>query len=411
MSFCQKCGTENADSSNFCSKCGNSLTISLQQQKNESQIPQQKKSWSSTLLLCWLLGFFGIHRFYVGKIGTGLIQLFTFAGFGIWWFIDWIMILANNFTDQTGTKIIRKSGDVKNVVVVFVSITAVFVLAVIGMGVLAGGNNNSDTTESVNFSENDSDFEESSSLYNVGDTLKSERTSLIVTSIKSLRSINGDFLESEPSEGAIYLTVQYKYKNISGKAIGMFSKPSISLIDPNGNDYDADIGASSVFATVVDDNEKVLSDLNPGITVKSSTVFEVSEEALKTFGWYLSIELGDSHFKIDINSKSKKTQNKVNQQNSAASSAKSNTTPIKSKDKTFKTAGICLGVEIGDYQHLILLVGKDTVSFWLGVEIPEGSISVGDPILVNWVKTRQYIPEAGEEMDLDLAIEVNKVKN
>lgn len=55
------------------------------------------------LLLCFFLGGLGIHRFYVGKIGTGILQIVTIAGFfGIWVLIDFIMIIIGKFTDKEG---------------------------------------------------------------------------------------------------------------------------------------------------------------------------------------------------------------------------------------------------------------------------------------------------------------------
>jgi TM2 domain-containing membrane protein YozV len=56
-------------------------------------------------LLCYFLGAFGVHRFYVGKIGTGILQLLTFGGLGVWWFIDLIIILSGGFTDKEGNRI------------------------------------------------------------------------------------------------------------------------------------------------------------------------------------------------------------------------------------------------------------------------------------------------------------------
>lgn len=56
-------------------------------------------------LLCFFFGVLGVHRFYAGKIGTGLIQLCTGGGFGIWAIIDFIMIVCGSFTDGQGNPI------------------------------------------------------------------------------------------------------------------------------------------------------------------------------------------------------------------------------------------------------------------------------------------------------------------
>ena len=54
------------------------------------------------LILCFFLGVFGIHRFYVGKLGTGILMLLTSGGLGLWVLIDLIMILLSCFTDANG---------------------------------------------------------------------------------------------------------------------------------------------------------------------------------------------------------------------------------------------------------------------------------------------------------------------
>ena len=64
-----------------------------------------EKGFVPTLLLCILLGSLGVHRFYVGKVGTGLLQLFTAGGLGFWVLYDLIMIATSNFKDKEGYKI------------------------------------------------------------------------------------------------------------------------------------------------------------------------------------------------------------------------------------------------------------------------------------------------------------------
>jgi TM2 domain-containing membrane protein YozV len=62
--------------------------------------PASTKSRLAAALLCWFLGIFGIHRFYVGKVGTGILMIFTLGGLGIWALIDFIVILVGSFKDK-----------------------------------------------------------------------------------------------------------------------------------------------------------------------------------------------------------------------------------------------------------------------------------------------------------------------
>ena len=66
---------------------------------------KSEKGFVPTLLLCLLLGGLGVHRFYVGKIGTGILMLLTLGGLGIWSLIDLIIIATGNFKDKDGKPI------------------------------------------------------------------------------------------------------------------------------------------------------------------------------------------------------------------------------------------------------------------------------------------------------------------
>lgn len=60
------------------------------------------RSRTVALALAMLLGVFGAHRFYAGKINTGILMLVTLGGLGIWWLYDLILIAAGGFRDDDG---------------------------------------------------------------------------------------------------------------------------------------------------------------------------------------------------------------------------------------------------------------------------------------------------------------------
>ena len=70
-------------------------------------IPNNGKSWLTTLLLCLFLGLLGIHRFYTKNIVIGIIQLLTLGGCAIWTIIDFIMILTGKFKDGNGNYLVK----------------------------------------------------------------------------------------------------------------------------------------------------------------------------------------------------------------------------------------------------------------------------------------------------------------
>jgi TM2 domain-containing membrane protein YozV len=95
MVFCRACGKEIHESALMCPSCG----------AIQPKVSASEKRILPAALLCFFLGVFGIHRFYVGKIGTGILQLLTLGGFGIWALIDFIMIVIGSFSDKEGNKI------------------------------------------------------------------------------------------------------------------------------------------------------------------------------------------------------------------------------------------------------------------------------------------------------------------
>jgi hypothetical protein len=81
-------------------------------------------------------------------------------------------------------------------------------------------------------------------------------------------------------------------------------------------------------------------------------------------------------------------------------------------EKANPVSGKFISVMEGDYQHLVMKAGGDTLSFWLYDYTDEDwlKLKAGDKIKVNWKKERNYIPEAGDTIEMDVATKIEKIK-
>jgi len=153
--FCRYCGKPNPDNVQFCGNCGKPVLEApapqyapppqytpppqpqyvpppqpiVQPPPQYAAVPPapqgmpaatgvSPKSRTTAALLAFFLGTLGIHRFYTGKPGTGVVMLilniigaatltfgfgiFILGAVGIWIFIDFIMILSGKFKDKSG---------------------------------------------------------------------------------------------------------------------------------------------------------------------------------------------------------------------------------------------------------------------------------------------------------------------
>lgn len=83
-----------------------------------SDFEESNQDWLTTFLLCWVLGIFGVHRFYNKKIGTGILQLLTAGGLGIWMLIDLIDIAMHQFLDKDGKRVVKSQKDGKGILAI-----------------------------------------------------------------------------------------------------------------------------------------------------------------------------------------------------------------------------------------------------------------------------------------------------
>jgi hypothetical protein len=100
MVYCSGCGSEIHSSAKNCPSCG---AVQPGIEGGNSEASPKKRLVA--LVLNFLLGILGVHRFYVGKVGTGILQFFTLGGLFIWSFIDFILILCGTFKDIDGKRL------------------------------------------------------------------------------------------------------------------------------------------------------------------------------------------------------------------------------------------------------------------------------------------------------------------
>lgn len=97
-----------------------------QGQPFQQPVPPQK-SFLVTWILALLVGVFGVDRFYLGKVGTGIAKLLTFGGLGVWALVDLILVLANKQTDKYRRPL---EGYDKHKVVALIVTAAFFVVSI-----------------------------------------------------------------------------------------------------------------------------------------------------------------------------------------------------------------------------------------------------------------------------------------
>ena len=102
--FCYKCGKQLDDEAVICPGCGCATKNYGAKAKTSSAVNSNAsdKSRLIALILCVFVGFLGVHRFYIGKIGTGILWLLTAGCFGIGALIDLIMIACGKMEDADG---------------------------------------------------------------------------------------------------------------------------------------------------------------------------------------------------------------------------------------------------------------------------------------------------------------------
>lgn len=130
--------------------------------------------------------------------------------------------------------------------------------------------------------------------FQIGETVTTDNFEFTVTNAYVLDSLGAG---KKVPEGAVYVAVEYEYKNISKQAISSWNLPDVRLSDGNDAVYSQDMDASWYFDGYSD--SKIMSDMNPGIKSKDAKIFEVAVEVLNAGGMKAYVK-ADKEFFVDL---------------------------------------------------------------------------------------------------------------
>lgn len=102
--------------------------------KLDGPAPNNQRHFLAVFFISFMWGTLGVDRFYLGKVGTGILKLVTFGGFGLWTIIDLVLIMSGTMRDKQGHEMLQAARYKK-----FAAMTVLWFAIITGLVVLISG--------------------------------------------------------------------------------------------------------------------------------------------------------------------------------------------------------------------------------------------------------------------------------
>ena len=132
----------------------------------------------------------------------------------------------------------------------------------------------------------------------LGEKAKTDKFEVTGNSVFTIGTFGSEYAPQKPADGAVFVVVKHTLKNISKEPQSVLLT-SVKLVDSNGVSYDNASSPTMMYKLDAGIDSKALSNLNPGLTEKDATLFEVSKELWNKPGWKVIVD-ADKNVEVTV---------------------------------------------------------------------------------------------------------------